>query len=159
MERTEGKNESPCRGRERLEKEWWEREKCSETSWHRKWDVTWIEGSRMREADTQQEIARGRVWGGKPVVSLMSLHVGQRRQSCLFVYYVTAEQSGGSRTTLMLTGGKEHSSLPEAGCCILSVNLLAHLLTSQSFFVFVFLLTSSPLSWTCQKREAGLTKT
>lgn len=62
----------------------------------------------------------------------MSLRVGQCRQSCLFLCYVTAEQSGGSRTTLMLTGRKEHSSLPETGCCILLVNLLAHSLTSQS---------------------------
>lgn len=75
----------------------------------------------------------------KPVVSLMSLHVGQRRQPFLFLCYVTAEQSGGSRTTLMLTGGKEHSSLPVAGCCILSVeDLLNHLLTSRSSFCFLF---------------------
>lgn len=75
----------------------------------------------------------------KPVVSLMSLHVGQRRQPFLFLCYVTAEQSGGSRTTLMLTGGKEHSSLPVAGCCILSVeDLLNHLLTSRSSFLFSF---------------------
>lgn len=89
------------------------------------------------EADTQQEIAGGGARVGKPVVSLMSLHVGQRRQPFLFLCYVTAEQSGGSRTTLMLTGGKEHSSLPEAGCCISSVeDLLNHLLTSRSSFCF-----------------------
>lgn len=37
----------------------------------------------------------------------------------------------------MLTGRKEHSSLPGAGCCILLVNLLAHSLTSQSSLFWV----------------------
>lgn len=43
------------------------------------------------EADTQQEIAGGSVWGIKPVVSPREF--AQRRRPCLFQRYVTAEPS------------------------------------------------------------------
>lgn len=95
-------------------------------------------GGRARQADTQREREAG---GCKMVVSLYEVADSPASFSA------TSPLSGGSRTTLTPTGGKEHSSLQDAGCCVSSVNLLE---SRVDITELIFL-------W--GKKRAGLTKT
>lgn len=102
--------------------------------------LIWKEGCHMGGRMRGRHAARNSERETEAVSRLfpIHLHVGQHTQPYLFLCYVQSRASGGSRTTLMPIGGKEHSSLPEASCCISSADFLDLILTLWSCFCFPF---------------------